>query len=243
MARLARAILIIAFLLGAAATAYIFGRHYVRRHPQDFPWTRLSLRDPIGPFTGRKLAALADKTLQCRMLLSDAGLGHTTVPSRRSEPECGYDNGTRLVAEPGEATFSPPGLVTSCPVAAALTLFERQVLQPAAARHFGSKVVAITHAGSYSCRRIYGREYGRFSEHARANAVDITGFRLANGTRISVLRDWSGAPPKSAFLHQLRDGACRLFATTLSPDYNRAHADHLHLDLARRGEFGGSLCS
>ena len=110
-------------------------------------------------------------------------------------------------------------------------------------RHLNSRLVAISHAGSYSCRRIYGRELGRFSEHARANAVDITGFRLADGTRVTVLGDWAGKSPKSAFLHDVRDGACRLFATTLSPDYNRAHADHLHLDLARRGQLGGSFCS
>jgi hypothetical protein len=33
----------------------------------------------------------------------------------------------------------------------------------------------------------------------------------------------------------VRDGACRLFATVLSPDYNAAHRDHLHLDEAKRG--------
>lgn len=243
MARLIRAVIVLALLAAVLVAAYLFGRDYVRRHPQDFPWTKLSLADPIGPFTGRKLAQLADDTPQCRALLADAGSGDTPVPSRQSGPDCGYDNGMRLVPGPQEPLLSPANLVTSCPVAAAMTLFERQILQPAAARHFSSKVVAITHAGSYSCRRIYGREYGPFSEHARANAVDITGFRLADGTRITVLDDWSGGPAKSAFLHEVRDGACRLFATTLSPDYNRAHHDHLHFDLAQRGEFGGSLCS
>jgi hypothetical protein len=138
--------------------------------------------------------------------------------------------------------FAPSGLVTSCPVAAALALFEREVLQPAADRHFGSKVTSIEHAGSYSCRRIYGRAQGRFSEHATADAIDIIGFRLADGTRISVLRDWRMDGPKRAFLRDARDGACSLFATVLSPDYNAAHADHLHLDQAVRGKMGWSLC-
>jgi hypothetical protein len=40
----------------------------------------------------------------------------------------------------------------------------------------------------------------------------------------------------------VRDGACRLFATTLSPDYNAAHADHLHLDQANRGAGGWRAC-
>jgi hypothetical protein len=103
-------------------------------------------------------------------------------------------------------------------------------------------VAAVDHAGSYSCRRIYGRSEGRFSEHATADALDITGFRLADGTRISVLRDWESGGPKTAFLHDVRDGSCRLFATVLSPDYNAAHADHLHLDQAERGKVGWSLC-
>ena len=44
--------------------------------------------------------------------------------------------------------------------------------------------------------------------------------------------------PAASFLHRLRDGACRVFGTVLSPDYNAAHSDHLHLDQAARG-FGG----
>jgi len=57
-----------------------------------------------------------------------------------------------------------------------------------------------------------------------------------------VLRDWKGSQPNAAFLRDVRDGACRLFSTTLSPDYNAAHADHLHLDQAMRGKMGWGLC-
>ena len=54
--------------------------------------------------------------------------------------------------------------------------------------------------------------------------------------------DWSGDTPESRFLHEVRDGACDLFATTLSPDYNAAHRDHLHLDQAARGAMGWRAC-
>jgi hypothetical protein len=146
------------------------------------------------------------------------------------------DEGGRTVA------FAPPGVVTSCPVAAALAVYEHRILQPAARRHFGTSVATIDHAGSYSCRRLYGRSEGAYSEHASANALDLIGFRLSDGTEISVLRDWNGGGPKSAFLHDVRDGACKLFATVLTPDYNAAHADHLHFDQAARGRSGRSLC-
>jgi len=138
--------------------------------------------------------------------------------------------------------FRPSGLVTSCPVAAGLHLLETRIVQQAAQRHFGSPVVVIDHAGSYSCRRLYGRSEGAYSEHATADAVDITGFRLADGTRVSVLDDWNRGNRKSRFLREVRDGACRLFSTVLSPDYNAAHADHLHLDQAQRGNAGWRAC-
>ena len=230
--------LLLLILIGAA---YLCGRNYVRTHPQDVPWTPLSLSDPVGRFTLRKLVSLSDAPAQCRALLADAGIADAPAPARNGGEQCGYVDGMRLSGD-GRTAFVPAGLVTSCPVAAALVLWEREALQPAAARHFTSSVAAIDHAGSYSCRRLYGRAEGQFSEHATADAVDIIGFRLADGTRISVQRDWPSGGPKSAFLRDVRDGACGFFATTLSPDYNQAHADHLHLDQAARGKSGFSVC-
>lgn len=206
------------------------------QHPEYFPWTKLSLNDPIGPFTGIKLAALTEEAERCRALLRSARLAEKPVPAPAVEDQrCYFDDGVRIAAEKNSSIrFSPAGLVTSCPVAAALALWERDIVQPAAQRHFGERVTRIDHAGSFSCRRIYGRSEGRFSEHATADAVDILGFRLGDGTSVSVLRDWRGAPSKAAFLREVRTGACDLFATVLSPDYNAAHADHFHLDQANR---------
>ncbi|MGZ8364316.1 MAG: extensin family protein, partial [Caulobacteraceae bacterium] len=92
-----------------------------------------------------------------------------------------------------------------------------------------------------SCRRIYGSTevQARPSEHARANALDISGVRLADGRTVTLLADWRGegaAGGKGAtFLKRIRSGACRVFSTVLSPEYNDAHKDHLHLDGAPRG--------
>ena len=221
------------------AGAYHYAREYVRRHPQDVPWTALDLRDPVGRFTLRKLVSLGDQPAQCRALLSLAGIADVPVQPKRDGGQCGYADGMRLVRN---MKFAPSGLVTACPVAAALALFERDVLRPAAARHFATEIAAIEHAGSYSCRRLYGRAEGRYSEHATADAIDIIGFRFADGTHVSLVRDWRSDGPKGAFLRDVRDGACGLFATVLSPDYNEPHADHLHLDQAARGKMGWSLC-
>lgn len=226
-------------LLGGAAL-YLAASDYARRHPQDVPWTALDLDHPIGLLTATRIAALGRLPDQCRSLLAEVPAGDVPAPPRRSGPSCGYDDGMRL-GSGRDARFGGE-LVTSCPVAAALYLWDRDVLQLAALRHFGSTVTAIDHSGSYSCRRLYGRSEGPFSQHSTADAVDVTGFRLADGTRISVLRDWGGEGTEADFLSDVRDGACKLFATVLSPDYNDAHADHLHLDVADRGRMGWRLC-
>jgi hypothetical protein len=215
----------------------------LRDYPERFPWTALSLADPIGPFTGRKLAALAKNSARCEALLSAVGSANRPAPPRRGPAApCGYEDGIRLDAGDGRLSYAPSGLVTACPVAAALVLWERDVVQPAATRFLGAPVTAIDHYGSYSCRRVSGRLDGPYSEHATADAIDIAAFRLGDGRRVSVLDDWRGTPGEVAFLHAVRDGACTLFATVLSPDYNRTHADHLHFDQAQRGSGGWRGC-
>jgi hypothetical protein len=114
-------------------------------------------------------------------------------------------------------------------------VWEREVVQPAALQIMGARVRSIDHFGSYACRRLYGRSSGGWSEHAHARAFDVAGFRFEDGRRVTVAANWTGQDAEARFLRAVRDGACDLFSTTLSPDYNAAHRDHLHLDMARRG--------
>ncbi|HEX8667179.1 MAG TPA: extensin family protein [Allosphingosinicella sp.] len=232
-------ILIVLVLLGFGGLL-LWG--YGRNHPEDLPWSELDLGRPVGAFTGRKLAALRDEPGRCRALLGRAGVRFTALPPRTGG-QCGYKDAVRF--RTGGAVrigYRPGDLGTSCAVAAGLALWEWHVVQPAALEQFGTNVVAVEHFGSYSCRRIYGRSEGVWSEHATANAVDIAGFRLADGRRVTVVGNWKDSGAKGRVLHQVRDGACRLFATTLSPDYNAAHRDHLHLDQASRGSTGWRAC-
>ena len=68
--------------------------------------------------------------------------------------------------------------------------------------------------------------------------MDVGGVTLSNGMTMTVAKDWSDPGPKGAFLHAIRDGACKTFSGgALSPDYNADHHDHLHLDVG-----GYSLC-
>ena len=43
------------------------------------------------------------------------------------------------------------------------------------------------------------------------------------------------------FLHEAHTSACRIFGTVLGPEANRAHRNHLHIDLSERRELG-SYC-
>jgi len=221
--------------LGLMAFAMLRGR------PQDLPWTPLDLGEPIGLFTGRKLAGLTHDFPKCRALLGKAGVRYIVLPEVHGAGVCGYADGVRFA--PGGsrlASYAPADVGMACPVAAGLSVWEWNIVQPAARRLLGSPVVAIEHIGSYNCRHIAGES--SWSEHATADAIDIAGFRLANGKRVSVATDWRGNGPEATFLHETRNGACKLFATTLSPDYNAAHWNHLHLDQAARGEFGWRAC-
>ncbi len=234
-----RSIVVLAILACLAVAGFVF----VRDRPQDVPWTPLDLGQPIGAFTGQKLAALGDDFPQCRALLDRAGVDYSVKPPR-GEGQCVQEDG--LVPKPGGATsvrLRPASVAPSCPVVSALALWEWQVVQPAAREYLGSPIASIGHYGSYSCRRMYGASEGSWSEHATGNAIDIASFTTDDGETVSVLNDWNGGTEdQQAFLRAVRDGACDLFATVLSPDYNSAHANHFHFDQADRGAMGWGAC-
>ncbi len=94
-------------------------------------------------------------------------------------------------------------------------------------------MVRVDHFGSFACRNI--ARSNRRSQHASANALDLAGFHLADGTRITVARDWKGEDDSARFLRQVKAAACDAFRVTLSPEYNAAHHDHFHVDM---GGFG-----
>lgn len=201
----------------------------------------LDLGETPGPLTGRTLVALGRIPPACRAALDRAGVRYRRLAPLRDGPRCGFT--TALTLAPAGSlplVLAPADPPLSCPVVAALAAWQWSVVQPAARRYLGSPVVAIDHLGSYNCRHIAGS--AAWSEHSTANALDVAAFRLADGRRIAILGDWRGDGPEATFLHQVRTGACKVFATVLSPDYNAAHRDHLHLDQAVRGGWGWRAC-
>lgn len=212
-------------------------------------WTRaggertLDLGADSGPLTGRRLTALTGDAPACRAAMDRSDIRYERLAPVAHGEGCGYTDGVRLTpGGPASIAFRPAGLGVACPVAAALAVWEWSVVQPAARALLGQRVATIEHFGSYNCRRMYGRDSGAWSEHATADAVDIAGFVLEDGRRLAIVRDWQGDGPEATFLRRVRDGACDSFATVLSPEYNAAHRDHLHLDQAERGATGWRAC-
>jgi hypothetical protein len=208
------------------------GWRWLERHPQHNPFAPLSLAHPIGWATTDKLTALVDTPHACRAILTEGGVRFASAPPIGSG-ECRLNDRTRL--DPSAMRLRPDQPNSTCAVAAGLILWQRNVVAPAAQRHFGQHVISFEHMGTTNCRRIAGGS--RMSEHASGNAYDISAFRLSGGRRVTLLAGWAGKADEQAFLHEIRDGACDIFATTLSPDFNTAHRDHFHFDMAAR-EFG-----
>ena len=196
--------------------------------PQHLPWRPLRIADPLGAATWAKVAAVESDVERCRAILGEGAVRTRDQPDRDGGGFCALRD--VLTIRGGTTPLRPAGPVLTCPVALSFAIWERQVLQPAARSILGAEVTAIDHYGSYSCRRVYGDATGRPSQHATANALDVAGFRLADGRRVTVAADWSDPGEEGRFLRAIRDGACGTFETVLGPEYNAAHRDHFHFD-------------
>jgi hypothetical protein len=106
-------------------------------------------------------------------------------------------------------------------------------VQPAALHWFHSPVVTTHQIGSYSCRDMVETRSRHASEHAFGDALDVSGFTLADARTITVKNGWHGSE-EQGFLHDVQLYACETFSTVLAPDYNIFHYDHIHVDLMRR---------
>nr|WP_218174115.1 extensin family protein [Pseudomonas sp. D8002] len=194
------------------------------------PWAPLDVRASPNLLTRFKLGRLQDDPALCDQVLKTSGLRVAHQADSPADADCPLRNTLRVQ---GADVGLSSSFLASCPLAVAFALFERHSLQPAAQAVFGQTVTQVDHLGSFACRNIYNRANGRLSQHASANALDIAGFRLADGRTISVLKDWPGDGERARFLRQVRDGACKDFNVVLSPDYNAAHRNHFHLDMGR----------
>src|ERR1700722_2885621 len=163
---------------------------------------------------------------QCLAALDARGISYRPVELNPPDARCRVDGAIKVTCI--DAALNQPA-VMSCALAARIDDFERAVMQRIAVDDLGKYVTRIDHLGAYSCRRSTGIR-DRLSEHSFGLAIDISGFRLADGTMISVERDWWAPGPKRDFLHHLAKSACGYFSVVLTPSSDRDHFNHMHLD-------------
>ena len=234
-----RASIIAVLILLAIGVALFAGHGWLQRHPQHNPFAPFNLSDPHGWATQRKIAALEGDPATCFAALDSGGVRYERLPAIGTG-ECLAKSRTAVTRwESAPAPILPAGVAPSCAVAVGLLVWQRDVLQPMARLHLERSVESMEHLGSYNCRSIRGGNSP--SQHSTGNAIDISAFILSDGRRVSVKDHWDAPDGRSAFLRAVRDGGCDYFSTTLSPDYNAAHADHFHFDQAQRSS-GWTVC-
>jgi hypothetical protein len=169
--------------------------------------------------------------LQCHVDLARAGVQFRVLPDQNFAGGCSALGAVQLL-DIGVPVTNLRAM--TCPLARQFTLWAREAVQPAAAQRLGTRVARIETFGTYSCRTVDSQPGARLSEHARANAVDVSGFVLGDGRHITVLEGWNGQDDRVRhFLRAVHQAGCRRFNIGLSPDSDSYHYNHMHFDMGR----------
>jgi len=145
-----------------------------------------------------------------------------------SSGECAAEDVLRLeavMARDGRRIAISPPATLRCPMAEAVSHWVREELTSIAAE-LGAPLKSLMVDTSYECRSRNRVAGAKLSEHGRANAVDVRGFTLANGTVVELT-------DREAREH-VRETACMRFTTVLGPGSDSYHDNHVHLDLVER---------
>jgi hypothetical protein len=172
---------------------------------------------------------------QCKAALNAAGASYKWV-GVTTEGSCTIGNAVELVSVTTNADtigFRQKPVV-ACEFAALLARWAGEVAGPVVAGHAGVKLQAIITGPGIVCRNRAGGAKTRISEHAKGNALDITGLRLSD-SRFLQIGGELGKPEQLA-LKALRTSACGYFTTVLGPGSNSSHQHHFHFDHAKRGK-------
>jgi hypothetical protein len=170
-------------------------------------------------------------TLQCHIELAREDVGFRVLEDRRFGGGCTALGAVQLL-EIGTPVTNLGAM--TCPLARQFARWTREAVQPAAHRFLGSPVRRVETFGTYACRGVNGRAGARLSEHAFANAVDVSAFLLADGRRISVAEGWDGGDGDARrFLRAVHEAGCRRFSVGLGPDSDAYHYNHFHFDMGR----------
>jgi hypothetical protein len=186
----------------------------------------------------------------------EAELGRRNISFARVDSARGVLAPIRLVGPLRGITFhtalplgqraSSPYEIVDCRLALSLDDFASEL-----AAH---EVVEVIHYSAYRPPEATWPDDQVASRHAGALAIDIASFIKKGGHTLDVLRDFhgrigaptcgsgSGPRPATPEAVELRSIVCdvagtRLFNVALTPDFNRAHRNHLHFELATNASY------
>jgi hypothetical protein len=185
------------------------------------------------------IVAPPDSVADCADRLTRAGIDFApaTLPVKeRGGFACGAPDVVVYRGSNAKIRWSPAPIVT-CSMALGLARFDAMV-QEEATRLYGKRVTRIEQGGTYSCRKM--ARFKMVSEHSYANAIDLYAFRLSDGRRVAVQRDFGAltVEPTAVPGLFLRTVARRAyddghFSVVLTRFFDELHRDHFHLDMAR----------
>ncbi len=173
----------------------------------------------------------------CLSKLAKQGVEFSRQEPFENEAECKIADPVKIISVPGIS-----GAITlkaqpqlNCHFALRLAAWLSDVSVPIAESLAKSPMKSITSGPGFVCRHRYNDNAKKISEHAFGNAIDITGFRFANGKSIAVAAVLNGSKEEKKMLSALRMTSCGYFTTVLGPGTNPAHKSHFHLDHGKHG--------
>ena len=167
----------------------------------------------------------------CQLRLSELA-EFKPAPSITGPGECTATDVVRL-----EAVLLPdkhrivvsPAATLRCPMAEAVARWIREDVASTLSTE-GLSLRGIETFDSFSCRTFNSISGARLSEHGHANALDVGGLKLADGTIIGL----TDAGVSKLLRKKLRDSACERFSTVLGNGADAYHEFHVHIDLMER---------
>lgn len=170
----------------------------------------------------------------CMELLAARGAVFEQSEPFHTDRGCGIDE--PVILRTGVAELGPDAEL-ECAMALKWLDFDQRVVQPLAQQYFEQPVAYVHQMSDYACRVSTGNRR-KLSQHSHGLALDIGAFELPDGRQASVERDYHSNSPEGQFLRAVAEKACGFFTVVLTPNSDRHHSNHFHLDI---GDFG--VCS
>jgi hypothetical protein len=168
----------------------------------------------------------------CRQALTEEIAVAPSIPSVHGPGGCGGEDLVRLEAivlpDKRRVAVTPPATLR-CAMASEVADWVRSDIAPMTQK-LGSEITSLDNFDSFECRGRNRVKGAPLSEHGKANALDVRGFKLANGRDIGLADRSEPRSLREDVLHSV----CTRFMTVLGPDSDWYHEDHIHLDLADR---------